>query len=191
MTIYKTNPQEYINQTKSIDMSHVYSIFEKHLNSSSYIWDIGCGSCRDSIYFHQKGYKILASDYSEEMVSLVKKEVNFNVVVDDMTNSQIFDQFDAAWACSSLLHLKREELSKFFNHIFNNLKDNGILYCSFKKGDSEREKFGLTFQDFTLQSFEQYMKEIKLFNIIESFETKDSLSDLRPDWVNFVLKKKN
>jgi cyclopropane fatty-acyl-phospholipid synthase-like methyltransferase len=191
MTIYKTNPQEYIDQTIKINMTHVYSVFEKYLKPSSYIWDVGCGSGRDSIFFSNKGHTLLASDYSQEMIDLIRPKVNFKIIVDDMTNSQINDQFDAIWACSSLLHLKKDHLSNFFKHISNNLKPNGMVYCSFKKGEVEREKFCLIFQDFTIDSFAKYMKELNMFDVIESFETKDSLSELRPDWVNFVLKKKN
>ena len=38
------------------------------------------------------------------------------------------NEFDAIWACASLLHLKSNQLVDVFNKCYKALKDNGVMY---------------------------------------------------------------
>ena len=55
--------------------SHATSGYGKHIPSfltelpkHAYILDVGCGSGRETLVFKNKGYKVDAIDYSEELV---------------------------------------------------------------------------------------------------------------------------
>ena len=51
-------------------------------------------------------------------------------------------KYDGIWACSSILHLPRNELKAVFMKMFKALKEDGIIYTSFKYGDFEGERNG-------------------------------------------------
>lgn len=50
------------------------------------------------------------------------------------------DGFDAVWACASLLHVAKKQMPGILQLLPQALKKDGILYASFKYGDSERIK---------------------------------------------------
>ena len=56
------------------------------------------------------------------------------------------------------------------------LKDNGVIYTSFKYGDFEGERNGRYFTDFTEDIFDKFIKVIPEFMIEEAWIT----SDMRP-----------
>ena len=99
------------------------------------------------------------------------------------------DEFDGVWACASLLHVGDNDLPDIFKKIRNALKEDGILYASFKYGDGEKERGERSFIDFTEES-------IKPILLMSGFVIVDSgiTSDIRPGrenetWTNVVAKK--
>ena len=69
-------------------------------------------------------------------------------------------KYDGIWACSSILHLPKNELKAVFMKMFKALKEDGIIYTSFKYGDFEGERNGRYFTDFTEKTFEEFVDEI-------------------------------
>ena len=68
---YNKNAQEFFNQTVKADMSELYDIFLKNLPcNEGKILDLGCGSGRDSKYFLDSGFEVVAMDISEELGKL-------------------------------------------------------------------------------------------------------------------------
>lgn len=70
------------------------------------------------------------------------------------------------------------------------LKSSGVVYTSFKYGDFEGERNGRYFTDFTVESFEEYMRKIPELQIEEYWIT----GDVRPGrndekWLNLILRK--
>lgn len=47
----------------------------------------------------------------------------------------IVNKYDGIWACSSILHLSLDDLVDVFKRMSKALKDEGIIYTSFKYGD--------------------------------------------------------
>lgn len=47
------------------------------------------------------------------------------------------EEFDAIWACASLLHVSRKNMQETMLRISQALKQGGICYCSWKYGDME------------------------------------------------------
>ena len=60
MNYYNKHAKEYIQFTIDVDMKEYYEIFESYLKPNSKILDVGFGSGRDSLYFKNKGYKIIS-----------------------------------------------------------------------------------------------------------------------------------
>lgn len=185
---YKINKNEFIENTFNCDMSFQYNFFEKYLDKSTKnILDIGFGSGRDSLYFSKK-YEVYSIDPVEEFCehgkSLGLKNV-FCMKVQDM----VYDaMFDGIWACASLLHIPSYELVDVLNRCYNALKENGIMYCSFKYGDYEGDRNGRFFMDLIEERFRQYVSKTK-FNILEVCITEDVRPNRCEKWLNVILKK--
>lgn len=102
----------------------------------------------------------------------------------------LVNKFDGIWACSSILHLTKQELFPVIRKMHIALKDNGVIYTSFKYGDFEGERNGRYFTDFTKNTFQEFIKGIPELTIEEQWIT----SDVRPGrgeekWLNLILRK--
>lgn len=67
------------------------------------------------------------------------------------------EEYDGIWACSSVLHLPKEELNPVIAQMTRALRHGGVMYLSFKYGSFEGERNGHYFIDFSKQSFLEYL----------------------------------
>lgn len=72
---YNTHADEHCDATRNVDMSALYAEFEKHLRPGCKILDLSCGSGRDSKYFYDKGYEVVAVDLSTEMCKRTRENL--------------------------------------------------------------------------------------------------------------------
>ena len=187
---YDVNAKEYIESTINCDMSFHYQKFLKYLPKTGKILDVGFGSGRDMIYFKSLGYEVEGIDTSLEFVKNMK-EKGFNVRLESACELDSKAEYDGIWACASLLHIKRDELEEVIIRCINALKENGILYCSFKYGDKEVEIDNRYFNYIN----EEIVSKLLIKNnitVIEVYKTYD----VRPnrntvEWINIILEKNN
>ena len=100
------------------------------------------------------------------------------------------NQYDGIWACSSILHLPKNELRMVLSKMVDALCDDGIIYTSFKYGDFEGERNGRYFTDFTMETFTDFIKDLEKIRM----ETYWITTDVRPGrgeekWLNVMLRK--
>lgn len=100
------------------------------------------------------------------------------------------EKYDGIWACSSILHLNKSALKDVLKKMSIALKENGVIYTSFKYGDFEGERNGRYFTDFTLEVFKEYIREVPELQIEDYWIT----GDVRPGrseekWLNLILRK--
>lgn len=185
---YKDNKDEFINSTINCDMTFQYNFFEKYLNKESKtILDIGFGSGRDSLYFSKK-YEVYSIDPVEEFCEHGKSIGLNNVYCMKVQDMNYTDMFDGIWACASLLHIPSYELVDVLNKCYTALKDNGVMYCSFKYGEYEGERNGRFFIDLIEERFKQYISKTK-FKVLEICITEDVRADRTEKWLNVVIRK--
>lgn len=186
---YNKNAQEFFNQTVKADMSELYDIFLKNLPcNEGKILDLGCGSGRDSKYFLENGFELVAMDISEELGKRASEYIGQKVIIQDMRNLHYQNEFIGIWACASLLHLDEDEIIETLRKIFKSLKRDGIAYISFKYGDKNYEKDGRKFTCFTYEKFIKLGKEFES-KILQWFITEDVRADRKNEkWFNIVLK---
>ena len=125
--------------------------------------DFGCGSGRDTKYFIDNGYEVDAMDGSKELCKAATKYTGIQVhhmLFEDFNDSNIYD---GIWACASILHLKKCELSDMIKRLYRALKRNGVIYMSFKYGDFEGVRNGRYFTYLTEESFDMLMEPINGF----------------------------
>lgn len=183
---YKDNYKSFTENTINADMSKIYNLFEKYIHEGYKILDIGFGSARDMIYLQNK-YDVYGIDIVTEFVNLAK-EKGLKVEQKDVKNLDYNREFDAIWACASLLHIEEEKLPDVFKRCYNSLKDQGIMYVSFKYGDYVGERNGRYFVDANIDTINKYLIETD-FKVMEYLITDDVRENRDDRWFNVILKK--
>ena len=187
MDFYKKYAMDYINKTKNIDMSEIYDYFLKYTTTKGKILDVGFGSGRDMLYFKSIGFEVEGIDSQPEFVEEALK-LELNVSCDsilDCWNDE--EEYDYIWASASLVHIKKELLKQAFKYCSNMLKENGIMYCSFKYGDFEGIIDDRYYIYLTEKSIINYLNDTDL-KIIDFKVTNDKLNRYNK-WLNVILKK--
>lgn len=187
MSYYNNHAKEYIDNTKDVDMKEYYEVFESYLKPNSKILDVGFGSGRDSLYFKNKGYIVYSIDPIKEFCDNAKSIGLDNVIQMSIEDIKYNNEFDAIWACASLLHLKSNKLVDVFNKCYKALKNDGVMYVSFKYGDFEGIVDDRYFTYLTEETFTNIINQTN-FKIAKLWINEDKLNrDVK--WLNVVLKK--
>ena len=145
---YNQWAERYCSETLHVDMSFCRKKFLSYLGTKGKILDAGCGCGRDSRYFLEQGYQVEAFDASEEMCKRAGRWLGQEVKCMEFSKITYLRAFDGVWACASLLHVPKRKLPEVLERLYLALREPGILYASFKKGDSERCFGGRHFSDF-------------------------------------------
>lgn len=190
LNYYNNNATSFALSTVTVDFQHTQDRFLSFLPINAFILDFGCGSGRDTKYFMEHGYRVEATDGSEELCKLASTYTRVSVKY--MLFQELDEQkkYDGIWACSSILHLSKDELKNVMQRMLCALKDDGVIYTSFKYGTFEGERNGRYFTDFTKKTFDGFLSGIRHVKIEEQWLT----GDVRPgreseQWLNLILRK--
>ena len=187
---YEKNAAAFIESTIDADVSELYRPFEELLTPGCRILDLGCGSGRDSKYFAGKGYDVVALDPSSAMCTQTKTFAHVPVYAMKAEEIQFTNVFDGIWACASLLHVPRNEQENTLKKIAVALKDNGILYASWKYGDQNREVDGRLFTNMTSSLLFDMIKRIPEYTVINMWRTRDVRNENQTQiWLNVLLRR--
>ena len=107
---YNQNSEAFYSGTVNADMSELYAHFEPLLPAGASILDLGCGSGRDSKAFIDLGYHVTAIDGSEEFCRSASEYLGINGPCMRFDEISYDNEFDAVWACASLLHVPKDEI---------------------------------------------------------------------------------
>ena len=186
---YEKNAQDFAASTADIEFSELQDTFLAELKNGASVLDFGCGSGRDTCFFRKKGYKVTALDGSAELCKIAEEKTGNPVIQMDFNDFDEQDRYDGIWACSSILHLSRQELKQVLVHMEQALHKGGIIYTSFKYSEFEGMRNGRYFTDFTEDSFRAFISEIEQLTVEKLWVT----SDVRPGrqdekWLNMILR---
>lgn len=188
---YDTHADEFYKSTVNVEFATMQERFLAKLKRGAFILDFGCGSGRDTKYFLEQGYEVEAIDGSVELCKLASEYTGIKVKNMLFQELAEVEKYDGIWACSSILHLSIDKLTEVMSRMAAALKDNGIIYTSFKYGTFSGERNGRFFTDMTEETF------TNLLNGIDSLETEEQwiTSDVRPGrgeekWLNQILRKR-
>ena len=188
---YENNAESFSQGTLNVDFSDVQNRFASLMPDGAFILDFGCGSGRDTKYFLGRGFKVDAIDGSENLCKIASE--NTGIEVRNMLFSELDagELYDGIWACSSILHLPKEELRDVFGRMIRALKKGGYIYTSFKYGEAEGLRKGRYFTDFTEETFREFIREMPETEVIDEWLS----ADVRPGrseekWLNLILKKR-
>lgn len=186
---YNINANAYFDSTINIDMSSVYERFISLLPSKSMILDAGCGSGRDSREFKRMGHVVVPMDSSHRMCVLASRHLLQEVICMDFEDIKWCSEFDGVWACSSLLHVSRDNLPRIINKLANSLKPNGVLYMSFKLGNTDRIKDGRQFTDMDEPLFADLATQLPSLKEITHWFSSDLRNEEKMQWMNIIMGK--
>lgn len=190
ISYYEENADDFIALTVNADMSKLYKNFEKFLKPEARILDLGSGSGRDSKYFSEKGYDVVAIDASPAMCESTKQIAHVPVYLMAAEDMKFQDEFDAVWACASLLHVEKKNMAEVIERIIHALKPEGVAYMSWKYGEKEHNDGLRYYADFTESSISKLLNSLREIETINIWTTGDNLpgrEDLK--WLNILVKK--
>ncbi len=170
-------------------MDSLYIPFLAELPERACILDVGCGAGRDTLAFKSKGYEVDAIDYSSELVERANLLTGVQVKLKSFYELDDHEVYDGIWACASLLHCERHRLAEVLEKLLTALKLNGVLYMSFKYGDSDREKDGRAFTDLDEAQADALLEQFDHVKQIQQWTTVDQRPDRQEKWLNILWKK--
>lgn len=192
---YQRNAKDFFSQTINVDMQNVYQPFleylpKPHLSNQQKILDVGCGSGRDSVFFANQGFEVVAIDGSQNVIELAKQtdtRIDWQCLrFHEIAKQSLQNHFTGIWACASLLHVPFDELPKLLNDLILCIKSDGILYASFKYGDAEREKDGRFFCDMNEQRWKLIEEQLDSAKPVMIWQTLDNRVDRQEIWWNIL-----
>lgn len=103
LRFYETNAEVYAEQTRGIDLAHLYKPFLKCIPRGGRILDVGCGAGRDLRRFMDDGFEAVGVDPSEKLAAIASEFSGCKVLVSGVQDLSFNQEFDGAWACASLI----------------------------------------------------------------------------------------
>jgi SAM-dependent methyltransferase len=187
---YEDNAEAFISGTVNADMSDTRQRFLKLLPENALILDFGCGSGRDTKAFLEHGYRVDAVDGSAELCRQASDYTGICVRQMLFQELDISNYYDGVWACASILHLSKIEISDVLKRISNALKPGGILYTSFKYGTFEGMRNNRYFTDFTETTLSKLWIGIDFLQIIDIWTTQDVRPGREEErWINLLARR--
>ena len=186
---YNKHAEEFTASTFEVDMESLYQPFLAELPRGARILDVGCGSGRDTLAFKNKAYQVDAIDYSEELVKKATQLTGIPARLQSFYEIDADEAYDGIWACASLLHCERTRLKEVIGKLLSALKPNGVLYMSFKYGNSDREKEGRQFTDLNEAQAEILLGQLENVQQIRQWITVDKRAERTEQWLNLLWKK--
>ena len=165
-------------------------LFLSHVKEGGHILDLGCGSGRDTAYFLSKGYTVDAIDGSEKLCRLASEYLRQPVRVMEFRELCAENEYDGIYASASIMHLPYEELKYLFPKMIWALKEDGVLYASFKYGDFEGYDHGRYFTWLKEDRIRELTKDLPC-EILETGRFGKETEELYGfSWIYVLLKKK-
>ena len=187
---YNENAAKFAEGTVNVDFTAMQDKFLAMLKEGDHILDFGCGAGRDTRYFMEKGFRVTATDGSEELCRIASEVTGTEVKHMMFDELDAHEEYEGVWACASILHVKRDELESILCKIEAALKPGGVLYTSFKYSSFEGERNGRYFNDLTEDMLEEIMKPIeglKLEEFMISADVRPGREDEK--WLNVFVRK--
>ena len=171
----------------------------------SSLLEVGCGSGRDSFYFAEHGYSVLATDFSEVAVEKNKEKYqseNLSFEVLNISNKTSFkdNSFDVIYSRLSLHYFRDTDTKNIFEELHRILKPSGYLCFVCKStedplyGNGTEIEKDMFESDGHIRHFfsEGYAREClrEKFRIIEIESGKESFYSYPSAFVKVIAQKK-
>lgn len=109
--------------------------FKKELRGDITVLDFGCGAGRNSIALAEEGFNVIAMDYNEEGLELLKQksEKNIKCIVNEGIDISLKkESIDVIVASGSLMYCNKEERIQLLKNLKDVLKVGGIFWSDWR-----------------------------------------------------------
>jgi len=138
-----------------------------------------------------RGYYVTAVDGSEQLCQLASAVIEQEVLHLRFCDLDFHEEFDAVWACASLLHVGKDQMTAVLQRIFRSIKTGGVLYASYKYGDTQRIKDNRLFNDYMEMDLEMLFSGIDDAVVKEWWISGDVRVERKNEgWLNVVVGKR-
>jgi SAM-dependent methyltransferase len=191
IAFYEGHAQEYFDRTVSADLGPLYGRFLQYVKPGGRVLDLGSGSGRDLKALRDRGYATLGIDASPSLAKLAAAFSGVPCLTMRFEDLNFDSEFDAVWACASLLHVSKRKLPSILERIRGALVANGALFLSVQAGEGEKLlPDGRFFSYYMAQEFHQFVEDAG-FSLDQCWFSKDTLNSHRSiDWLNVIAKRK-
>lgn len=122
---------DYLWSSKSPTPDVFETIKKYNIPVSASILDLGCGEGRDSIFLLDKGYNVLAVDYSDTVIEkcreLSQNKYNSKFRQFDIMSDVMDEKFDFIYSIAVIhMFVSEKHRNKFYSFIYDHLKDGGV-----------------------------------------------------------------
>jgi len=139
---YSNHAENYIKYSSDYkNFPNLFLLINKFVKklSGKKVLDVGFGSGRDSLYFSRKGLNVTAIDNVDYFINfLSQKDNKIRVIKSNMYKLCLNDKYDGIWVCGTFSHVPKEMAHKFIKSLELHLKDDGIIFISFKNDQDEQ-----------------------------------------------------
>lgn len=150
--------------------------FARLLRPGSTVVDIGCGAGQKTKYFLEQGFRVMATDISEQQIAITKREApgaDYHVL-DLYHQADLGQQVDGLFLQAVLLHVPKREVVDVMRSMLPLLKPKGCVYIAVKEqrpGGVEEEMkvendYGYEYQRFfsyfTMAELRELMRSLSL-----------------------------
>ena len=187
---YNQNAEQFVAGTLAADMAEIRKRFLDCLPAGALILDFGCGSGRDTKAFLEAGYRVDATDGSQELCERASELTGIHVKRMLFTELDAKNTYDGIWACASILHLNKNDLAAVLRRVERALKPGGVLYTSFKYGTFEGLRNGRYFTYFTEESIREFWTSESSLQIFDMRVSQDVRAGREGEqWINLLARR--
>lgn len=188
---YERYGDVYYENTVNLSMEEILDQFLALLPENAEVLDMGCGSGRDSIYMEDNGCFVTLMDGSERMCRLAEIHTGKEVLHMTFEEMDFEEVFDGIWGCASLLHVEEKDMDRIMGKVMKALKPGGILYLSFRYGETQGFLGQRYFHDYTQESAYEMLQRQKGLCPLQLWTTKDVRGGRKKnqEWVNILARK--
>lgn len=190
LAYYAAHASEFARSTADVEFSATQNRFLALLPPGAHILDFGCGSGRDARRFLDEGFSVTATDGSPELARIARERTGLPVRCELFDELRDVGAYDGIWACSSILHVPKDQLFGVFARMTRALVPNGVIYTSFKHGTFEGMRNGRHFTDFTEPEFRKlvgHMPDLAVEDLWVSGDVRPGRE--RERWLNVLLRR--
>lgn len=110
LAYYNSRAKDFVSGTVDVAFAEIQDIFLDYIPIGGKILDFGCGSGRDTKYFLSKGYKVVATDGSEEICRIASEYTGVPIKQMLFEELDAIEEYDGIWACASILYVEKAQL---------------------------------------------------------------------------------
>jgi len=108
-------------------------VLDDYLKPETTVLDLGCGCGMETLYFAQKGHRVVGVDISPEIIKVAKNRTSkysnlVSFIVDDMTTVKLKEKFLLVLLHDCLEHVFEHEQKQTIENAISHLDERGILF---------------------------------------------------------------